>query len=158
MLKVTTTPVGTCHVSNRSIQRHSFMGGQIRSTLQPSLRVSRSRNLTLKTRMGLFGLGLPELAVIAGVSVLIFGPKKLPELGKTLGTTVKSFQTAAREFEQELKSEIEEGKEEQSEKEEKVEKKQDKSEQKTEQPVAQDQSEQKTEQPVAAGEPKKTES
>lgn len=53
---------------------------------------------------GLFGLGLPELAVIAGVTALIFGPSKLPELGKGLGKTVKSFQTAAKEFETELKA------------------------------------------------------
>lgn len=53
--------------------------------------------------MGLFGLGLPEVAVIAGVAAIIFGPSKLPELGKGLGKTVKSFQTAAKEFEEELK-------------------------------------------------------
>jgi TatA/E family protein of Tat protein translocase len=40
----------------------------------------------------LFGLGVPELAVIAGVTALIFGPSKLPEIGKSLGKTVKSFQ------------------------------------------------------------------
>ncbi len=40
---------------------------------------------------GLFGLGVPELAVIAGVAALLFGPKQLPEIGKTLGKTVKSF-------------------------------------------------------------------
>lgn len=53
---------------------------------------------------GLFGLGLPEVVVIVGVTALIFGPSKLPELGKGLGKTVKSFQTAAKEFETELKA------------------------------------------------------
>eukprot|EP00244_Chara_vulgaris_P003544 TRINITY_DN1657_c0_g1_i1.p1 TRINITY_DN1657_c0_g1~~TRINITY_DN1657_c0_g1_i1.p1 ORF type:complete len:198 (-),score=29.46 TRINITY_DN1657_c0_g1_i1:102-695(-) len=53
---------------------------------------------------GLFGLGVPEVAVIAGVVLLLFGPKKLPEVGKSLGKTVKSFQEAAKEFEAELKS------------------------------------------------------
>jgi len=52
---------------------------------------------------GLFGLGLPEVAVIAGIAAIVFGPSKLPEVGKGLGKTVKSFQTAAKEFEQELK-------------------------------------------------------
>lgn len=40
----------------------------------------------------LFGLGVPELAVIGGVALLLFGPKKLPEVGRSIGKTFKSFQ------------------------------------------------------------------
>ena len=48
--------------------------------------------------MSVFGVGLPEMAVIAVVGLLIFGPKKLPELGRTLGKTLKAFQSASQEF------------------------------------------------------------
>ncbi len=39
----------------------------------------------------MFGLGLPELGIIAVVAMLIFGPKKIPELGNALGKTLRSF-------------------------------------------------------------------
>ena len=48
--------------------------------------------------MSVFGVGLPEMAVIAVVGLLVFGPRKLPELGRTLGKTLKAFQSASQEF------------------------------------------------------------
>jgi len=39
----------------------------------------------------MFGLGWPEVIVIGVVGVLIFGPKKLPELGGALGKTLRGF-------------------------------------------------------------------
>ena len=56
--------------------------------------------------MNVFGIGLPELAVIAAIGLLVFGPKRLPELGKTLGRTLKGFQSASSEFEKEFRSAI----------------------------------------------------
>ena len=41
--------------------------------------------------MNIFGVGLPEVTVIVILALLIFGPKKLPELGKQLGKTLKSL-------------------------------------------------------------------
>ncbi len=39
----------------------------------------------------MFGLGWPEVAVIAAVALVIFGPKKIPELGSALGKTLRGF-------------------------------------------------------------------
>ena len=52
--------------------------------------------------MNIFGVGLPEMAVIGAVALLVFGPKRLPELGRTLGQTLKGFQSASKEFEREI--------------------------------------------------------
>ncbi len=39
----------------------------------------------------MFGLGWPEVVVIAVAATLIFGPKKIPELGSALGKTLRGF-------------------------------------------------------------------
>jgi len=47
--------------------------------------------------MEIFGLGLPELIVIALVLLLIFGSKKLPELGRSIGQFGREVKKGSRE-------------------------------------------------------------
>jgi sec-independent protein translocase protein TatA len=56
--------------------------------------------------MNFFGIGLPETIAIAVVVLLVFGPKKLPEIGKSLGKAIKGFQEASNDFQSEFKKEI----------------------------------------------------
>jgi sec-independent protein translocase protein TatA len=55
--------------------------------------------------MNIFGIGLPEMILILIVALLIFGPKKLPEIGRSLGKAIRGFQEASKEFETEFKRE-----------------------------------------------------
>ncbi|MBE9197183.1 TatA/E family twin arginine-targeting protein translocase [Synechocystis sp. LEGE 06083] len=55
--------------------------------------------------MNIFGIGLPELGLIFVIALLVFGPKKLPEVGRSLGKALRGFQEASKEFETELKRE-----------------------------------------------------
>lgn len=57
--------------------------------------------------MNIFGIGLPEMALIMVLALLIFGPKKLPEIGRSLGKAIRGFQDASKEFENEFKREAE---------------------------------------------------
>lgn len=48
----------------------------------------------------MFGLGTPELIVILAIAFLIFGGKKLPEIGAGLGKAISSFKNGLRDVEQ----------------------------------------------------------
>ena len=52
----------------------------------------------------MFGLGMPELMVILGIAFLLFGGKKLPELGAGLGRGISSFKKGLREADQEVQA------------------------------------------------------
>ena len=51
-----------------------------------------------------FNLGIPEVLVILGVALLIFGPKKLPELGKSLGKGLRNFKDSLSQAASEIKT------------------------------------------------------
>ncbi|NJM72959.1 MAG: TatA/E family twin arginine-targeting protein translocase [Scytonema sp. RU_4_4] len=55
--------------------------------------------------MNVFGIGLPEMALIFVVALLIFGPKKLPEVGRSVGKAIRGFQDASKEFQNEFQKE-----------------------------------------------------
>ena len=50
----------------------------------------------------MFGLGWPEIVIIAVVVVLIFGPKKIPEFGEALGKTLRGFKEEINKDDQEI--------------------------------------------------------
>jgi TatA/E family protein of Tat protein translocase len=56
----------------------------------------------------MFGIGIPELIVIFIVALLVFGPKRLPEVGKALGRGLAEFKKATEELKGEISTEIEE--------------------------------------------------
>ena len=51
-------------------------------------------------------LGMPELIVIFVIALLVFGPRKLPELGKSLGKSIGEFKRASNELRNTLEEEV----------------------------------------------------
>jgi TatA/E family protein of Tat protein translocase len=52
-------------------------------------------------------LGMPEILMIMVIALIIFGPRKLPELGKTLGQSLAQFRRASEDFKRQWEDEVE---------------------------------------------------
>ncbi len=56
----------------------------------------------------MFGIGMPELLVILVVALLVLGPKKLPEIARSLGRGMAEFRRASNEFTRTLSASLDE--------------------------------------------------
>lgn len=54
----------------------------------------------------MFGLGITEIVIIFVIALVVFGPKKLPELGKALGRGIAEFKRASQEVKETIETEV----------------------------------------------------
>ena len=50
----------------------------------------------------MFGIGMPELILILAIALIVLGPKKLPDLARSLGRAIGEFKKATRDFKESM--------------------------------------------------------
>jgi len=54
----------------------------------------------------MFNIGVPELLIILAVALIVFGPRKLPEIGRTLGKALGEFRKATDDLKNTIEREV----------------------------------------------------
>lgn len=55
----------------------------------------------------MFGsIGLPELLIILAIALLVFGPRKLPEVGRSIGKAIREFRKTSDEIKEKFEQEV----------------------------------------------------
>ncbi|HWN84317.1 MAG TPA: TatA/E family twin arginine-targeting protein translocase, partial [Vicinamibacterales bacterium] len=60
----------------------------------------------VRSSVVMWNIGMPELVIILVIALIIFGPRKLPELGRSLGKSIGEFKKASNELRHTLDEEI----------------------------------------------------
>ena len=82
------------------------MGQRFRPTIAP-LSAFLTPPGAASSLFGVFGsIGGPEVVLLFIAALLLFGPRRLPEIGRTLGKTVADFRRATNEFKSNLEREV----------------------------------------------------
>jgi TatA/E family protein of Tat protein translocase len=79
----------------------NFSSFCVSALLANSANLAEPREIAYFTFM--FGIGMPELLLILGLALIVLGPKKLPELAKTLGKGLAEFRRATDELKDEFR-------------------------------------------------------
>lgn len=88
-------------IDNHGGFSHEFSLTSTHRSANPAGKLAKVEEIAYFDRM--FGIGMPELLLILGLALIVLGPKKLPELAKTLGKGLAEFRRATEDLKDEFR-------------------------------------------------------